>query len=189
MKSNSVIFFTENAEANSKLIKLFEGITDVSVCSYNSQTWDDVDLYDKNIVAFVFDGLKEEAKFPWIITKLSEDGVFNEVPVIFTSEESMYAFEAVGYRACAMDLISENIREDIFARRFQNLVQIFHLKKQMNKMSSIQTKRILDQANMLKEQSSKMDTMNFELIELLVAAIESRDMESGQHIKRIKYFT
>lgn len=189
MKSNSVIFFTENAEANSKLIKLFEGITDVSVCSYSSQTWDDVDLYDKNIVAFVFDGLKEEAKFPWIITKLSEDGVFNEVPVIFTSEESIYAFEAVGYRACAMDLITENVREDIFLRRFQNLVQIFHLKKQMNKMSSIQTKRILDQANMLKEQSSKMDTMNFELVELLVAAIESRDMESGQHIKRIKYFT
>lgn len=189
MKSNSVIFFTENAEANSKLIKLFEDIADVSVCSYNSQTWDDVDLYAKNIVAFVFDGLKEEAKFPWIITKLSEDGVFNEVPVIFTSDESMYAFEGVGYKACAMDLISENIREDVFARRFQNLVQIFYLKKQMNKMSSIQTKRILDQANMLKEQSSKMDTMNFELVELLVAAIESRDMESGQHIKRIKYFT
>ena len=31
MKSNSVIFFTENAEANSKLIKLFEDIADVSV--------------------------------------------------------------------------------------------------------------------------------------------------------------
>lgn len=47
MKSNSVIYFTENAEANSKLIKLFADITDVSVCSYNSQTWDDVDLYAK----------------------------------------------------------------------------------------------------------------------------------------------
>ena len=63
------------------------------------------------------------------------------------------------------------------------------MKKQMNKMSSIHTKRILDQANMLKEQSNKMNSMNFELVELLVAAIESRDMESGQHIKRIKYFT
>ena len=189
MKSNSVIYFTENAEANSKLIKLFEDITDVSVCSYNSQTWDDVDLYAKKIVAFVFDGLKEGSEFPWVVTKLSEDGVFNEVPVVFTSDESMYAFEGMGYRACAMDLISENIRQDVFVRRFENLVQIFHLKKQMSKMSSIQTKRILDQANMLKEQSTKMDTMNFELVELLVAAIESRDMESGQHIKRIKYFT
>lgn len=189
MKSNSVIFFTENAEANSKLIKLFEDITETSVYNYNSQNWDDVDLYAKNIVAFIFDGLKEGSEFPWIVTKLSEDGVFNEVPVVFTSDESMYAFEGMGYRACAMDLITENIRADVFVRRFENLVQIFHLKKQMNKMSSIQTKRILDQANMLKEQSTKMDTMNFELVELLVAAIESRDMESGQHIKRIKYFT
>ncbi len=189
MKSNSVIYFTENAEANSKLIKLFADITDVSVCSYNSQTWDDVDLYAKRIVAFVFDGLKDGSEFPWVVTKLSEDGVFNEVPVVFTSDESMYAFEGMGYRACAMDLISESIRQDVFVRRFENLVQIFHLKKQMSKMSSIQTKRILDQANMLKEQSTKMDTMNFELVELLVAAIESRDMESGQHIKRIKYFT
>ena len=45
MKSNSVIFFTENVEANSNLIKLYEGIATVSVCGYNSQTWEDVDLY------------------------------------------------------------------------------------------------------------------------------------------------
>ncbi|MBQ4102965.1 MAG: diguanylate cyclase [Clostridia bacterium] len=189
MKSNSVIFFTENVEANSDLIKLYEGIATVSVCGYNSQTWEDVDLYAKNIVAFVFDGLKENKNFPWIVTKLSEEGTFNEVPVIFTSDESMYAFENMGYRACAMDLISYPIRQDVFVRRFENLVEIYHLKKQMNKMSSIQTKRILNQANMLKEQTNKMNTMNFELVELLVAAIESRDMESGQHIKRIKYFT
>ena len=133
--------------------------------------------------------MKDNKNFPWIVTKLSEEGTFNEVPVIFTSDESMYAFENMGYRACAMDLISYPIRQDVFVRRFENLVEIYHLKKQMNKMSSIQTKRILNQANMLKEQSNKMNTMNFELVELLVAAIESRDMESGQHIKRIKYFT
>ncbi len=189
MKSNSVIFFTDNAEANSNLIKLYEGIATVSVCGYNSQNWSDVDLHAKNIVAFVFDGLEANKKTPWIVTKLSEDGVFDEVPVVFTTDASMYAFEEAGYRACAMDLISDPIRQDVFVRRFENLVEIYHLKKQMNKMSSIQTKRILNQANMLKEQSNKMNTMNFELVELLVAAIESRDMESGQHIKRIKYFT
>ncbi len=189
MKSNAVIYFTEDIDANSNLINMFEEIAQVSVCGYNSQIWDDVDFYAKNIVAFVFDGLRENNKFPWIVTKLSEDNVFDEVPVIFTSDESMYAFEHMGYRACAMDLITEPIRQDVFIRRFENLVEIYQLKKQMNKMSSIQTKRILDQANMLKEQSNKMNTMNFELVELLVAAIESRDMESGQHIKRIKYFT
>ena len=189
MKSNSVIFFTENVDANSNLIKLYEGIATVSVCGYNSQTWDDVDLYAKNIVAFVFDGLQDNKELPWIVTKLSEDGVFNEVPVIFTSDASMYAFEDKGYRACAIDLISDPIRQDVLVRRFENLVEIYHLKKQMNKMSNIQTKRILNQANMLKEQSNKMNSMNYELVELLVAAIESRDMESGQHIKRIKYFT
>jgi len=128
LKSNSVFFFTENVDANLNLIKLFEEISVVSVCSYNSHTWDDVDLYAKNIVAFVFDGLKENSDLPWIVTKLSEDGVFNEVPVVFTSDESMYAFEAAGFRACAMDLINENISQDVFVIRFQNLVEIFHLK-------------------------------------------------------------
>ena len=76
------------------------------------------------IVAFVFDGLKANKNFPWIVTKLSEEGTFNEVPVIFTSDESMYAFENMGYRACAMDLISYPIRQDVFVRRFENLVEI-----------------------------------------------------------------
>ncbi len=189
MKSNSVIFFTEDSEKNYSLIKYFEEMSNLSVFNYDSQTWDDVDLYSKDIVAFVFDGLEENKQLPWIIGKLSDDGVFNDVPVIFTSEDGMYAFEGAGHRACALDLITENIKREVLRRRFENLVEIFHLKKKMNKLSSIQTKRILDQANMLKEQSTKMDTMNFELVELLVAAIESRDMESGQHIKRIKYFT
>lgn len=189
MKSNLIIFFTNNPDNNSELIRLLESISTLSICSYDSHNWDEVDLYSQKIVAFVFDGLNDNGSFPWIVTKLSEDGVFADIPALFTNDDCLHAFEDMGYSACAVDVLPSNFRTDIVLRRVENLIEIHRLKRQMNKMSSIHTKRILDQANMLKEQNSKMNSMNYELIELLVAAIESRDMESGQHIKRIKYFT
>ena len=78
----------------------------------------------------------------------------------------------------------------IASARVKSTFQKYSGYRSMSGLTGAQAaKRILNQANMLKEQSNKMNTMNFELVELLVAAIESRDMESGQHIKRIKYFT
>ena len=190
MKDNSVILFSENKENLKPLINLLAQNFDVYTCLYSSpESWSEVDLHSGKNVLFVLDKFPEEKDVIWIISKLVEDGVFMNVPILFTCFDSMYDFENMGYSAFAYDVLPYPFDYDIADRRLTNILEIRQLKAQITNLTQIHTKRILNQANKLKEQNNKMQTMNFDLVELLVAAIESRDLESGQHIKRIRYFT
>ncbi len=189
MKNNSVIFFTNDREKNNSLIEMLKGHSNLTVCSYSSDSWVDVDFFSSKNVCFVLDDIPQDQNVIWIISKLADDGVFYEVPILFTSFKAMRDFEKMGFQSFAYDIFPEVFNYEIARRRFENISDIRQLKLQISNLTQIHTKRILNQANKLKEQTVRMQTMNFELVELLVAAIESRDLESGKHIKRIKHFT
>ena len=189
MKNNSVILFTDRKEEHTQLIRLLEMNHNLTVCTYSSDSWADVDFYSSKNTLYVLDNFPEECENVWIISKLAEDGVFSNVPILFTNFEAMYDFEKAGYSAFAFDVLPDPFNYDLSLHRLENIIQIRELKLQITNLTQMHTKRILSQANKLKEQNVKIQTMNFELVELLVAAIESRDLESGQHIKRIRYFT
>lgn len=189
MKNNSVVFFTDNKEKHTHLISMLDSNTNLSLCTYSSDSWDNIDFYSNKNVCFVLDEMPHEKDAIWIISKLSEDGLFAEVPVLFTTFEAMHEFDKLGFASFAFDILPEPFEYEVAYRRYLNIIELRQLKFQIYNLTQIHTKRILNQANKLKEQSAKMQAMNYDLVELLVAAIESRDMESGQHIKRIRYFT
>ena len=162
---------------------------DLTVCTYSLDSWSDIDFYSINNALFILDVFPEENDAVWVISKLVEDGVFVNVPVLFTCFDVMYGFENAGYSAFAYDVLPTPFDYDVTIHRLENITKIRELKLQITNLTQIHTKRILNQANKLKEQNVKMQSMNFDLVELLVAAIESRDLESGQHIKRIRFFT
>ncbi len=190
MQDSSVIIFSENKQELKPLLNLLKQNYEVSVCSYSSaDSWSSLDLYSSKNVLFIFDRFPEDDDHVWILSKLAEDSVFTTTPILFTCFDAMYDFERMGYSAFAYDVLPDPFDYDIAHRRLENISGIRQLKSQIINLTQIHTKRILNQANKLKEQNIKMQEMNFDLVELLVAAIESRDLESGQHIKRIRYFT
>ncbi len=189
MKNSSVVFFTDHKENHAKLIELLDVNTNLTVCSYSSDSWDNVDFYSNKNICFVIDEMPQDKEAVWIISKLSENGLFAEVPILFTTFSAMYEFDKSGFASFAYDVLPEPFDYEIAYRRLMNIAEIRQLKFQIYNLTQIHTKRILNQANKLKEQNTKMQTMNYDLVELLVAAIESRDLGSGQHIKRIRLFT
>ncbi len=189
LKNYSVIFFTDNKEEHTRLIEMLDLNSNLSLCTYSSDSWTDIDFHSNKNVAFVMDEMPHTKESAWILAKLSDAGLFAEVPILFTSFDAMYEFEKSGFASFAYDIFPEPFDYELAYRRFQNICEIRQLKFQIYNLSQIHTKRILNQANKLKEQNARMQTINYDLVELLVAAIESRDLESGQHIKRIRFFT
>lgn len=189
LNNYSVIFFTDDKEKHARLVEMLDLNSDLSLCTYSSDSWTDIDFYSNKNVCFVMDEMPHTKESTWILSKLSEAGLFAEVPILFTSFDAMYEFENSGFASFAYDIFPEPFDYELAYRRFQNISEIRQLKFQIYNLSQIHTKRILNQANKLKEQNARMQTINYDLVELLVAAIESRDLESGQHIKRIRFFT
>ncbi len=189
MKNTSAVFFTENKEANIELTELLKSICNLSICGYSYNEWEDIDFYSSKNTLFVIDSFSDSEDFIWLISKLFNDGIFSEVPLLFTNTEDLYKFENKGFFATVCDVLPASFERDIVFHRIENLFEIHNSKQQIKNITKVHTKRFINQANKLKEQNSKLQSMNFDLVELLVAAIESRDLESGQHIKRIRYFT
>ncbi len=189
MKNSSVIFFTDSKEKHSRLIEMLDLNSNLSMCTYSSESWTDIDFYSNKNVCFVMDEMPHTKESSWILSKLSEAGLFAEIPILFTSFDAMYEFEKSGFASFAYDVFPEQFDYELAYRRFQNIAEIRQLKFQIYNLTQIHTKRILNQTNKLKEQNARMQAINYDLVELLVAAIESRDLESGQHIKRIRFFT
>ena len=96
MKNNSVILFTDNKKILSQLISLLEMNHNLTVCTYSSESWSDVDFYSGKNVLFVLDVFPEGNDAVWVISKLVEDGIFVNVPILFTCFDAMYDFEKAG---------------------------------------------------------------------------------------------
>ena len=108
MKNNSVVFFTDHIEKYTRLAEMLESNVSLSVCSYSSESsWEDIDFYSGRNVCFVLDEIPEDKNAIWIISKLFEDNLFAEVPILFTSYDAMYEFDKMGFASFAYDVLPE----------------------------------------------------------------------------------
>ena len=131
MQNNSVIFFTDFKDKHHRLLDMLKSNYTVDVCTYKAESWTDIDFYSNNNIAFVLDNIPQTKEADWILSKLSEDGLFANTPILFTSYEAMYDFENSGFVCFAYDVLPEPFDYDLAYRRFQNLYEISQLKSQI----------------------------------------------------------
>ena len=124
LKNNSVILFTDRKNDLSQLISLLKMNYELTVCSYSSDSWSDIDFYSSNNSLFILDVFPEENDAAWVISKLVEDGVFVNVPVLFTCFDVMYDFEKAGYSAFAYDVLPMPFDYDMTMHRLDNIAKI-----------------------------------------------------------------
>ena len=68
-------------------------------------------------------------------------------------------------------------------------VELYLYKRELEGNLEKQTDTILRQYELLKKQADKLKESNVRIIEILGTVVEGRDLESGEHIKRVKGFT
>ena len=131
MRNTTAVFFTNESDKHTELINMLKTACDVSICSYSSESWNDVDFYANSNVAFILDEIPNDNVTSkdaiWILSKLTEDGLFSEIPVLFTSFEALYSFESKGFSAFASDVFPIPLDFETARRRFENICEIRNL--------------------------------------------------------------
>lgn len=82
----------------------------------------------------------------------------------------------------ALDFIRKPFNVAIVKKRVQNACELMIYKKNLENKVKLQTKSI-------RKYARKLNKMNEEIILILGSVVESRDMESGEHIFRVKGYT
>ncbi len=112
-----------------------------------------------------FDVLKAMREQKWI----------EKIPVLIISGERSVDIENKCFELGVTDFIHKPFESSLVKSRVQNAVDLFSYKNNLEEKVRIQT--------------AKLRESNEKIIDILGTVVEYRNLESGQHIKRVKGFT
>ena len=117
-----------------------------------------------------------------VLRQLQEKGVTEKIPVFLITAEASDSVMKEGYQLGVMDVIGKPVVPYIVLRRVQSVVELFRARERLSNVVELQQSELLEKARRIVE-------LNQGMIEALAAAIEFRDGESGEHVRRIHDIT
>lgn len=148
-----------------------------------------LDRKDLNIVVVLLDLLMPEMDGFAVLDAMKERGMIGKIPVLVITSEKSVGVEEKCFDYGVSDFIGKPFESSLIQRRVKNIVDLFVYKERLEERVEIQTQALRNQYQLLKEQTEKMEKYNEEIIDILGTVVECRDLESGDHIKRVKTFT
>lgn len=110
-------------------------------------------------------------------------------PVIVISGENSSEAESRSLELGASDFIRKPFDQYLVRRRVKNIADLFSYKRSLEIKVKKQTETLRKQYRLLQLQSEKIRESNAKIIDILGTVVECRNLESGEHIKRVKRFT
>lgn len=117
-----------------------------------------------------------------VLEKISAEGYMNKIPVVLITGDELAKHEIKGYDFGVSDIISKPFDVNIVKKRVDNIIELFQHKNNLEELVKEQTEKIEMQSRIISD-------INNQIIETLSSLVEFRNLESGQHIRRIKLFT
>lgn len=117
-----------------------------------------------------------------LMHELNRQEWFPDIPVIVISGENEQQTEVRCLDLGATDFIHKPFIRSIVIRRIKNASQLYLHKKSLEQLVAQQTQE-------LREKAERIRSNNEMIIDILGTVVEYRNLESGEHIARVKGFT
>lgn len=184
------ILVVDDMETNRELLGvILEKDYDVLQAPGGKEALELLDRKDLNIEAVLLDLLMPEVDGFAVLDAMRERGLMGKIPVLIISSEQSADTEEKCFDYGVSDFIRKPFEASLIQRRVKNIVDLFVYKERLEERVEQQTEKLLKQYRLLKEQAEKLEKNNEEIIDILGTVVECRDLESGDHIKRVKTFT
>lgn len=117
-----------------------------------------------------------------VLEYMKQKGLIEQVPVILITSETIRDSEDRAYAYGIADVIHKPFYPDIVKRRAQNIIDLYQHQANMER-------KLREQEEAILAKEKKIQENNEFLISALSSVVEFRSSETGEHIRRIKYFT
>lgn len=138
-----------------------------------------------------------------VVQKMRDENIISRIPVLVISAEDAVESEKMCFEMGVTDYIVKPFNVAIIKRRIRNMVDLYNYRNSLEKLVELQTERICKQYELVNKQARKLEKKNIQLneqakkleistrkiIEILGSVVESRDLESGEHILRVREYT
>lgn len=124
-----------------------------------------------------------------VIDVMRERDWIKKIPVLIISSERAVDVENKCFELGVSDFIHKPFEPSLVKNRVRNTVDLFAYKNKLEDKVEAQTETLRSQNKKLAAQAEKLKETNERIIEILGTVVECRNLESGEHVKRVKGFT
>lgn len=112
-----------------------------------------------------------------------------KIPVVIISGETGAEIESRCFDYGVSDFVAKPFKEKIVLQRVKNIINLQEYQSGLENQIMKQNETLAEQNAKLREQARKLAETNANIIDILGNVVESRNLESGAHVKRVKGFT
>lgn len=124
-----------------------------------------------------------------VLEEMNRQEWIKRTPAIVISGESDRESEIKSLDMGAADFIRKPFDRHIVIQRVKSMAELYSYKRSLEHRVSAQTKTLQQQYTQLQAQAARIARNNRKIIDILGTVVEFRNLESGEHIKRVKEFT
>lgn len=135
-----------------------------------------------SIVLILLDVVMPELNGFGVLEYMKEHNLLDKIPVILITSETIIDSDDQAYSFGVADVMHKPFYPHIVRRRGKNIIELYQNKQYMKE-------RLEEQEREIREQERQIRENNEFMIDALSSVVEFRSLETGEHIRRIKYFT
>ncbi len=135
--------------------------------------------YNEKLSAIFLDVIMPELDGMDVLRNFEKLGITKKIPVfLITAHSDDMELLKTAYSLGVMDVISKPVVPFVILKRVESVIELYDARKSLSRTVKGQQDEIFEKANRIAE-------LNRGMIEALSTAIEFRDVESGEHVRKI----
>lgn len=144
---------------------------------------------ENELAAVLIDMLTSEEDGYQLLKAMQENSWNKNIPILVVCDSAAIKMEKELFAFGVSECINQPFDDALIRLKVSNIVKLFQYQNELENKIDQQTEKLRLQNQMLKIQADFLQKSNLRITDLLGTMAEYRNLESGEHIQRVKLYT
>lgn len=186
----NVLLIVDDVEINRELLdEMLKNEYETILASNGSEALQILEREHDRIAAVLLDLIMPEVDGFQVLEQIQSKPWRDNIAVIIISNEDQGRIQKRCFDLGVMDFIHRPFDDSLVMRRVDNIVSLYQYKEGLEQKINQQTETLKKQFRLLQVQAEHLKQSKENVIDILGTVVEYRNLESGEHIQRVKGYT
>lgn len=184
------ILIVDDVDINRELLaEILEDEYGILMAENGRQAMEVLEQSNEEIAVIMLDMIMPEMDGFAVLRELDKKPWSKNIAIIIISSDNTIQTEASCFELGVSDFVHRPFDNRLVKKRVNNVVSLYQYQQQLEQKVEKQTETLRKQYRLLQIQAEQLRQSRTNVIDILGTVVEYRNLESGEHIKRVKGYT
>lgn len=184
------ILIVDDVEINRELLfEILKEEYEILMAENGKQALEVVEKLHDEIAVILLDLVMPEMDGFTVLEEINKKPWSKQIAIMIISGDNAIQTEARCFELGVADYIHRPFDNRLVRKRVRNVIALYQYQEELEQKVEKQTEVLRKQFQLLKQQAEQLRQSKENVIDILGSVVEYRNLESGEHIKRVKGYT